>query len=429
MKVVHIVPGSGGTFYCENCLRDNALVKALRALGHDVLMVPMYLPMFADDPGISGDVPVFFGGINVYLQQKLALFRRTPRWLDRLVDANWILKLAARKSGSTRASGLAEMTLSMIRGEQGNQAKELDRLVRWLADYERPDIVHLSNALLIGLAHLIRSELGVPVICSLQDEDTWIDEMSEEEGTRCWKAIAACAEDVALFIAVSSYYGRKMQERLDLSADRLRIVHVGTETTGHTPTAVAADRPVIGFLSRLSETQGLGLLVEAFILLKESGRYTSLRLHATGGLTGDNRRFIAGLKRTLQRKGFTDDVAFLPDFDRAARLSFLSELTVLSVPVPEGEAFGTFIIEAMASGVPVVQPSVGAFPELIEKGGGGILYQPNDASALAAALGSLLDDPAKARELGRQGRVSFERHFTIERMAREMVDVYRAVGS
>ena len=160
MKIVHIVPGSGGTFYCENCMRDNALVKALRRMGHDVVMVPLYLPMFADDPELSEDVPVFFGGINVYLQQKLALFRKTPRWLDRLADARWILELAARKAGTTRAAGLGDMTLSMLRGADGNQAKELDRLIKWLAENERPDIVHLSNALLIGLARRIRAVCG-----------------------------------------------------------------------------------------------------------------------------------------------------------------------------------------------------------------------------------------------------------------------------
>ena len=240
MKVVHVVPGSGGTFYCQNCLRDSSLVPALRNLGLDVILVPLYLPILTDEAAPESDAPVFFGAVNVYLQQKLSLFRKTPRWLDRLLDADGLLSLIARKAASTRAEGLENMTLSMLRGEEGRQAKELDRLVRWLKADVRPDIVHLSNALLVGLARRMKEELGCSVVCSLQDEDDWVEAMRPGFVERVWKEMAQRAMDVDVFTSASSYYAEKMRNALNLPAEKLRVVHLGIPTDAY----VSAPQPV-----------------------------------------------------------------------------------------------------------------------------------------------------------------------------------------
>lgn len=184
MRIVHIVPGSGGSFYCENCLRDNVAVKAMLEMGHDVTIVPLYLPLFADSPEPLTDSPVFFGAVSLYLREKIPLLRRFPiRWL-RFLNAAPILRWAAKQAGRTRASGMEDMTLSMLRGENGRQAAELEQLVVWLKKEGKPDVVHLSNALLLGLARRIRRELSVPIVCALQDEDTWIDPMGEPAASR-----------------------------------------------------------------------------------------------------------------------------------------------------------------------------------------------------------------------------------------------------
>ncbi len=426
MKILHIVPGAGGEFYCENCLRDAGLVRMLIRMGHDVTLVPLYLPMFADDANLAGKTPVFFGGINVYLQQKVPLFRHTPRWLDRWIDSPWLLRLAARQAGSTRARDLGETTLSMLRGEQGYQAKELDRLVRWLSECGPPDVVHLSNALLIGLAGRLRRELRVPILCSLQDEDKWLDAMRESEARACWTAIAERAADVDAFVAVSRDYGDAMARRLGVAADKFRVVYPGINPEGYRPASLTFDPPVIGFLSRLSRGQGLGELVESFIALKRDPRFARVRLRATGGQVGDDHRFESELRRQLLSAGVADDVEIVPVFDPASRAAFLESLSVLCVPVPGGQAFGLFVIEAMAAGVPSVEPRVGAFPELLE-GGAGILYDPSAPGALTAALAALLADPEKARELGRRARQGFLNRFTLERMAADMVRVYESV--
>lgn len=423
MRIVHIVPGSGGTFYCENCMRDASLVKALRASGHDVIMTPLYLPLFLDDKSLARGVPVFFGGINVYLQQKFALFRRTPRWLDRVFDARWVLRRAAAMEGTTSPADLGPMTLSMLRGEEGHQRKEVERLVLWLRDHARPDVVHISNALLLGLAGEMKRMLGVPVICSLQDEDTWLDAMAEPHAGACWKAMAEAARHVDLFVAVSRWYADQMHDRLLIPREKLRVVPLGVEVDD-TPPASRTGPPAIGYLSRMCEAHGLDRLVEAFVALKKNPALRALKLRVTGGETTADERFVQHIRDILRREGVSDDFELLPDFGKAGRREFLRSLSVLSVPMEQGEAFGTFILEALAQGVPVVQPRAGGFTEVVEATGGGLLYDPSDKGALANALERLLLDPAHARKLGEKGRIAVRGRFTINHMAERLVDLY-----
>ena len=420
MKIVHIVPGSGGTFYCQNCMRDGALVQALRRQGADVVMVPMYLPMFTDGDPVGDDVPVFFGGINVWLQQQVPLFRKTPRWLDRLFDARWMLRRAASMEGTTSARELGPMTLSMLEGSEGNQRKEVERLVAWLTEHERPDLVHISNALLIGLAPEIKAALGVPVVCTLQDEDWWLDDIRAPYDEACWNAIRQRAEEVDRFVSVSHWFAGRMRERLGRAGDRIEVIHAGIDLEGCGTAPLDLDPPVLGYLSRMNDELGLGRLVDAFLELKRVPGLERLKLKATGGAVGDDLHCIERQRQKLEQAGLMDDVEFIEDFGRAHRLAFLETLSVMCVPVEKGEAFGSYIIEAMAAGVPVVQPDAGAFPELIEATGGGVIYHD-----LVEDLKTLLLDPGRLRMLGVQGRKAVHEHFGIDTMARNMIELYQ----
>jgi len=427
MKVVHILPGSGGTFYCENCMRDSSLVRALRAEGHDVVLVPMYLPIYTDDRDVARDVPVFFGGINVYLQQQVPFFRKTPRWLDALFDARWLLGLAARKAGATRAAGLGKMTLSMLRGPDGNQAKELDRLTAWLGERGRPDVIHVSSVLLLGLAGALKEALGAPVVFTAMDEDVWVDELEDAYPEACWAAMREQARGVDAFVTVSDYYRRVIGERLAIPDEKLHVVRIGIDTDGYAPASADPSPPALGFLSRMGAGLGLDVLVDAFIALRERGRTPDLRLRAMGGATGDDRAFLDALRRRLARHGLDGAADFLPELEREARIAFLKSVSVLSVPIPGGEAFGTFILEALAAGVPVVQPQAAGFTELVEITGGGLLYDPAAPAGLPDALERLLLNRDQARALGRRGREAVMERFTVQRMARETLDVYRRI--
>jgi len=429
MKIVHIVPGSGNTFYCQNCMRDNSLVTALRELGHKVTIVPMYLPLNIDDPDskLFGDTPVFYGAINTYLKQVFPLYRKAPVWMERVFDSRFFLNIAAHKAGSTRAAGLADMTISMLKGEEGNQATELEHLINWLKNHSQPDIIHLSNALLLGLAGKIKRELGIPVVCSLQDENQWIDPMEPEYQKNVWQLMAEKATDVEIVTPVSDYYAQTMQEKMHIHDKKLDTVHIGIDLSVFQQNNLSFNPPVLGFLSRMSESQGLDILVDAYIILKNRERFKNLKLFITGGSTADDEKFIQHIHQKLKETNVIDNVTIFKEFDQNHRKQFLRSISILSVPVPVGEAFGTYLLEAFATGIPVVQPKVGAFPEIIKKTGGGIIYAQNTPDNLAAAIESLLIDPDKAKKLGKTGAKSVHDFFSIQKMAGDMVSVYEKI--
>ncbi len=427
MKIVQILPGSGGTFYCENCLRDSALAQELRRQGHDVILVPMYLPLYTDVPDLVSEAPVFFGGINVYLQQKLRLFRKTPRWLDRLFDARWILKLAAKQAGATDAAGMGPMTISMIRGEEGHQAKELDRMVEWLKNEGRPDIVHISSILLIGLARQLKKELSVPVICSTQDEQQWIDAIAGDWPEQCWNAIREKLSDVDGLITVSKWYRDIITAKLQIDSAKVKVVPVGMDIHGYQLSELPLNPPVAGFLTKITPSLGFETFIDACIMLKKTEEYRNLQIRALGGIVGKDRAFADKMINKLAAEGMEGDAVFYDDLERGARQKFISQLTVMSVPMPHGEAFGTFILEAWAAGVPVVQPRAGGFPELVEPAQGGIIYDDNSAKGLAAAIRKLLSEPEALKKAGAAGRAAVTTSFNVEIMANNMIETYKQI--
>lgn len=440
MNLVQITPGAGG-MYCGNCFRDNALVAALRRRGHEVLMVPLYLPMTLDEESQAAGVPTFFGGINVYLQQQSAFFRRAPKWLHSLLDSPFLLRLAAGRAAKTQAADVGELTLSMLRGEEGNQVRELDELVAWLKTQPRPDVVLLSNALLVGFTRKLKAELGCKVVCNLQGEDAYLDSMPSPLRERVWALLAERCRDCDLFIAPSRYFGDTMAKRLGLPADKVKVVFNGIslegygdkwQVTGDTAASAAPLSPAtshlsptLGYFARLCREKGLDLLVETFIELKRRNAVPGLKLKVGGGCGPGDEPFVEQLKEHLRRAGCLGDVEFHPNLTREQKVAFLQSLTVFSVPALYGEGFGLYLIEALAAGVPVVQPRHAAFPELVEATGGGVIAEAN-AAALAAAIEALLLDPARLRALGEAGRRAVGERFTVDRMAAE---VAQAAGS
>jgi len=426
MRIVSIVPGSGGTFYCQNCMRDNALVKAMKRAGHDVSMVPMYLPLNVDVEGMMGDTPVFYGAVNLYLKEKLPMFRKVPSWLEHFFDSERLLQYAARKSGSTRAAGMEEMTLSMLYGEDGRQAEELEHLIRYLDEHIKPQVVHLSNALLMGLAPRLKRDLGAAVVCSLEDENEWVDPMAPHYQAKVWAAMAEKAGSIDAFVPVSRYFGDYMQKKMNIPDDKLHLIYPGFDLSGYRMFD-PPDKPVIGYLARMYPTFGLDVLVDAYLRIKKISELAHAELHITGGYTADDKPFVHSIKQKLQQAGVADDVRFVKKFNKEYRIEFLRNLSVLSVPVKSGQAFGAFQAEALAAGVPLVQPKVGGFPEVIELTGGGVIYEPNDADHLAEALRSVLTQPEMLQEMREKGHKATHEHFNIEAVATKMLELYRHV--
>ena len=423
MKIVQLTPGTG-SFYCGACIRDNALVAGLRELGHDATLIPLYLPFLVDEDDASAGQPIMLGGINMYLQQISGIFRHTPRWLDRIFDARGLLGLAAKKAAMTSPDSLGEMTLSTLRGESGNQKKEVRRLAKWIAQGGRPDVVCLSNALLAGVARQIREELGeVRIVATLQGEDAFLDSLPEPHRSQAWEIVGERCRELDALIPLSRFYAKVMTPRLGVDPDRVHPVHAGIRTVGYDPAVEQPDPKAVGFLARMIPEKGLHTLVDAFLAMKADDRVPGLQLHIAGSMTPADQPFTDGLKKKIEAAGQAAHVRWQPNISHEEKLDFLRGLSVFSVPATCGEAFGLYVIEAMAAGVPVVQPRHGAFPEIVADTGGGVLCEPDDAKDLARHLTHLLLDPARARDLGTKGRAAVLDRFTVRRMAEEILEV------
>lgn len=410
LRLLHLTPGTGN-FHCGSCLRDNALVRGLRARGHDALMVPLYLPQVVEEPAGSPETPIFLGGISVFLDQKYPSLRGRPEWIDRALSSPGLLRWVSRFAGMTSPRELGESTVSMLRGEQGAQARELDRMLDWLRGQPKFDAICLSNSLLTGMAHKLKQELRVPIVCTLQGEDSFLDGLPEPYRAQSWDLLAARCRDVDRFTAISRYFADLMQTRLRLDPSRVAVVYPGIAAENFAPAAEPPPVPTIGYLARLHPAKGVDVLVEAFIELKRRNRIPRLRLRLAGAMTGSDDRFVASMRKWLRGEQCEDDVDILPNLNATGKRAFFQSLSVFAVPALYGEAFGLYLLEALASGVPVVQPRHAAFPEVLAATGGGALFEPGSTAALAEALEAALSDlPARqsaARAAREQVRVKF----------------------
>jgi glycosyltransferase involved in cell wall biosynthesis len=233
---------------------------------------------------------------------------------------------------------------------------------------------------------------------------------------------------VDCFIAPSNYFGEVMTRRLRLDPSQARRVYAGINLDGYAPAKEPPQPPVLGFFARMCREKGLHTLVNAFMRLKERDQVKGLRLRVGGGLSPvDESSLVTPLRGELRSRGMLEHVEFCPNVTREQKLEFYRSLSVLSVPALYGEAFGLYLVEAWASGVPVVQPRHAAFPELLELTGAGVLCEPDDESELVARIEELLLDPARAKALGQAGLGAASQHFNIEQMADSLVRVFNGL--
>jgi glycosyltransferase involved in cell wall biosynthesis len=424
MKIAYVTAGAAG-MYCGSCMRDNTLVAALAARGHDALLLPIYTPIRTDEDDVSVH-RVFLGGINVYLQQKYSLFRHTPSFLDRLLDAPRLLRWVSRFAVKTQAERLGDLTLSVLRGEHGHQRKEVEKLIGWIAEH-KPEIINLSNIMLSGIAPELRRRLDVPVLCSLQGDDIYLDFLPDDHRGAAMDLIRRNSAAIDGYVTTSAYYADFMATYLGLPRERIHVVLPGLNLKGHGGARPERNgRPfTVGYFARVCPEKGFHVLAEAFHLLRQMPDTPPVRLRVSGYLGANNRPWFDGLWKQLHERGHGDVVDHVESPDHASKVAFLKSLDVLSVPTTYREPKGLYVLEALANGVPVVQPRHGSFPELVEATGGGLLVNPADPADLAVTLRRLAGDPAVADELGRKGREVVHARFTADRMAEETVDVYR----
>ena len=420
--------GGAGNMYCGSCLRDNALAAELMRRGHDVVLSPVYTPTRTDETNVS-DAHVFFGGISVFLEQHSPVFRHTPRFVDKLWDAPWAIRLATKRQIKVDAKSLGEMTVSMLRGEQGFQAKEIGKLLDWLRTERRFDVINLPYSLLTGLAEPLKRELKVPICVTLQGDDLFLDQLGEPHRSDSMNLIRRWSSYVDAYVAVSQYYADYMPDYLGVPRTKMRLARLGINLDGYVPRVPNASRPfTIGYLARIAPEKGFHLLVEAYIRLRQRAREGKMRLIAAGYLPPEHQAYLDTARASLRHAGLESEFDYRGEVDRGTKVAFLQETDVLSVPTTYHEPKGLFLFEAMASGVPVVQPRHGAFPEIIERTGGGVLVEPNDTEALAEGLDTLRSNPELAQSLGKAGASGVREHYSVQKMAEQVEAIYKQVA-
>ncbi|MFC7339457.1 glycosyltransferase family 4 protein [Haloferula chungangensis] len=441
MRIAILTPGTG-SYYCGACMRDNALAKSLHAAGHEVSLLPMYLPLQLDESQLpTADNPIFFGGINVFLQQKLRI--RIPGILHKLLNNASLLRSAARRSHMTSAREHGEMALAMLRIEDSPFGQEMDKLIDWLAQ-EKPDILLLGTALQAGMIRELRKRLDVKILCSFQGEDSFLDGLPEPFKTDCWNELTARLPEADLLISPSQFYADLMRGRLNLPKQKIEVLPNGISLsqsdrelqlapepqphthaaqppespllTAHCSLGTAAQRPTIGYLARMIREKGVHHLVEAFIHLRHELKHPDARLHIAGAMTAGDEKLVAELKQQLAAANLTEHVNWSPNIDLEEKHQFFSGLALFSVPATYPEAFGLYMVEALAAGVPLVQPDAASFREIIHRSQAGHLVSPNDPIALATAWHELLSNPTELQTLSKNGRRAAAEFYSVEAM-------------
>ncbi len=412
--------------FCGSCLQDNAVARAMLKLGHDVVLVPTYTPILTDETNVSQD-RLFYGGVNIFLQQSLPFLSWLPNWLDQFLNSPSLVNWVASKSMGTSAKKLGALTVSMLQGTHGRQRKEVVRLVDWLRQEIRPDVVVFSNLLIGGAIPEIKRQLGVPTAVILQGDDIFFEDLSAPYKDQAMDLLRKLADEVNLFLVHSRDYGLRMQAKLGFDDTDWEILPLAIDPTDFAPVygqpRPAERAPTIGYLARLAPEKGLHLLVDAFVELHRRGSIAGARLELAGWLGQQHCGYWQEQQQKIDGAGLTKLVRYHGAVDRQGKIDFLRSIDVLSVPTVYQEPKGLFVLEALAAGIPYVQPAHGSFSEMHTALGGGWLFPANDYQALASKLTEVLSDLSNARTIGGQGRMAVLGQATTLQSAQRMVEL------
>ena len=424
-RVAYVAAGTAGMF-CGSCLRDNALAAALLEQGRDVVLVPTFTPLTTEEVDVSLD-RVFLGGLNVYLAERWAWWRRLPAALRRAFDHPALLRAVSALALESRSEDDGALALSLMRGTEGHQRQQVEGLVDWLAEELRPDLVNVSNLLIAGFVPALKARRDIPVLVTLQGDELFLDEVRESDREAVLVEMRRLAAAADGFVVTSRFYRDFMARLLHLPEERFHVVPLGLASPESFAGPVERPQrpPTLGYLARIYPAKGLHLLVDAFLELRHD--VPDLRLEVGGWLGRSDRPYLAEQRRKVERAGAGDAFTHVELPDRASKIAFLHRLDLFSVPVTYPEHKGLYALEALAAGVPVVLPDAGIFPEMIEVTGGGRLVLPNDARVLAEALRPLLLDADLRRRWGEQGRRQVVEIFNAGVMAQGTWEVYRQV--
>ncbi len=426
MRILYITAGAAG-MYCGSCLIDNALAAELIRRGHDVSLVPLYTPTLTDETNVS-QRRVFFGGLSVYLEQYSKVFRHTPWLLDRLWDSASVIRAFSGRTITPNPEMLGALTVSMLQGENGNQRKELKKLLHWLRSQAPPDVVHLQSSLLFGLVGPVRAALNRPVFVTLQGEDWFLEQLKSPFKQEALQILQTKAKTVDVFVSYTNSYAERMAALLGTPRAKIKIVPMGLNLAEfqHQESLDFSEPLKVGYFARIAPEKGLDLLCEAYRILRQTPGMPKTRLDVAGYLAPEHETYLASLEARMRSWGLASEFRYHGSLGRAEKLQFIRQLNVFSVPVRFEDPKGLPVLEAMASGVPVVQPKRGAFCEILNKASGGILVEPESAESLANGLRSVLVNRDLRRQLSERGREGVSRFHSISGMAEQTLKLYQA---
>jgi glycosyltransferase involved in cell wall biosynthesis len=425
-KVVFLTAGGAG-MYCGSCMRDNTLVRHLAARGWNIELVPAYTPIRTDEEDVSAD-RVFFGGINLYLLQTFPLLAHLPGWVFRWLDSPSLIRRAtANASIPVDARQLGEMTLATLNGEHGLLRKEHARFVDWLVKESRPSLLNLTNLLIGGSIPLLRRRLpDVPILVTLQGDDLFLGQLTEP-----WKsAVIARMRELAAqadgFLTFSHAYADLMAALLEVPRDRFHLVPLGIDADPPAPRDTGTDRaPALGFFARLSPEKGFHHAVDAFLRLAQKPGMERTTFHFGGWLGARDRPFVEAQIQRLADGGLEGRFFHHGSPDRAGKSAFFRGIDLFSVPADFFEPKGLYVLEALAAGVPVIQPAHGAFPELLSACPAARLVPAHDPGALAEAWWEVLCSPDRGAAMGALGPAFIRDTASATRMAERTAEVYQ----
>lgn len=397
LRITYLTAGAAGMF-CGSCLHDNALAKALIAEGHEALLVPVYTPIRTDDVDVSID-QVFLGGINVYLQQKLPWLKYLPTWFDRFLNNPSFIAKATKDAGKTSPKLLGELSVSMLRGLQGRQSKEFARLIHWLKTDVRPDVVVFTNLLIGGFIPDLKKETNAKVVVTLQGDDIFLESLPNRYRDQALQLMRSLVHQVDSFVLHSEQYATQMKELLQIPDSKLTIIPLGipakdfiatkdfTESSEGVPgprslpatpakirtlestvnkesTVEPVRRYTVGYLARMAPEKGLHRLIDAFIRIANKPGLEHTKLKMAGWMGPQHQAFWEEQRQKLADANLNDRWEYVGSIDRQEKAEFLKSIDLFCVPTVYQEPKGLFLLEAVAAGVPYLQPRHGAFTEL-----------------------------------------------------------------
>lgn len=408
MKIAIITAGGAGMF-CGSCMQDNTLARALRLAGSDAVLLPTYTPIRVDEENESTE-RVFLGGINVYLDSKLPGWKWLPGGFKRWLDRPSVVRFLSKRSSSTDASQLGDITIDLLRGLQGPQRTEINELINYLCDDLNPDVILFSNALLSGLVPELKSRFPGRVACLLQGDDIFLDALKEPWKTQARDLVSQNSAGFDRIFTHSRYYADFMQRYLRLPGDRFRTIpltmdsdslrtNINLRERGSSPNSAprrTMPQTTIGYFARICPEKGAFHFLDAAEDVIAQRR--DIDFVVAGFLPELHRLAFETRLRAVQRKVGENRLRWegSPP-DRDGKFLILRSFDWLCIPTNYHEPKGLYVLEAALVGVPSLLPNHGAFPERVADLGIGQLYEPGSRKALVAAILNL--PPADSSEL------------------------------